>query len=326
MMKEEKKDSLRTLFREIHAESIHGKTKKLIMIELNGLCNAQCIFCSRDAHIFRTSENLETSEIKELVEGKDIVTFLGGEPLMDKRLPYLLEYCKSKGQRTSIITNGVAFRDKELCDSVMRNLDFLTISIPSMDPVVYNRVMGFEGFSLLREALPNIVRTPYRVFKEVNLIALNSTIPGLSKVPEYLFNLGISDLEIISILYPIFNGRLEDHPLELPDPKDPRLSEEVKKLSKFTQEKGILLRGENCSSCMLADTPFTWMDSEIWPGPEYMAAKKINNKIILYSKADIISSLNFKQTEVCGRCSRKERCSGLPETTRILFSNDIKPL
>lgn len=326
MMKEEKKDNLRILFRKLHEEGILGKTKKLIMIELNGLCNAQCIFCSREAHVFRASENLETPEIEKLIEGKDIVTFLGGEPLMDRRLPYLLEYCKSKGQRTSIITNGVAFCNKDLCESVMKNLDFLTISIPSLDPVIYNRVMGFEGFSLLQEALLNIAQVPYRVFKEINLIALNSTIPGLSKVPEYLFNLGIADLEIVSILYPIFNGRLEDHPLELPDPKDSRLSEEIKKLAKFTQEKDILLRGENCSSCLLADVPFTWIDSEIWPGPEYVAAKKRNNEIILYPKGEYMGPHGYKHIEACNNCRKKDFCYGVPKITRILFSNDIKPL
>lgn len=328
MLEEERNASTRSLVKSLYIDCAGGKTSSY-SFELNLRCNAQCIFCSRDAHVFRASENLEISEIKNLLKGKKAVSFLGGEPLTDPRLPYLLEYCRDQDIKTSIISNGTLLADKKLCDAILKPLNLLILSIPSVNPDIYNYMMGFDGFPLLQKAIHNIASSPYWVVVDLDILTLKSNLSGISKVPEYLINNGVPYVDIISLLAPVYLGRLEDHPLELPNPADPVLLQEIEKIRSLAKDRNIVLRGENCSACMYGGLPFALVDSEYPLSPtgcEYLVAKKINNELILYSKADIISSLNFKQTEVCSRCSRKERCSGLPETTRILFSNDIKPL
>lgn len=63
------------------------------------------------------------------------ITFVGGEPLLYPWLPELLKYSKSLGMTTMIVTNA-SFLDAPWIDKNRYSIDWLSISIDSLDSKV----------------------------------------------------------------------------------------------------------------------------------------------------------------------------------------------
>lgn len=294
-------------------------------LELNLQCNLSCIFCSRDAHVFRESENLSTPEIFSFIKDKDVVTFLGGEPLLDPRLPYLLEYCKKEGKKTAIISNGLPFSNPEICKNVLENLDFLTLSITSFNSKTYNLLTGSNQFSFLQRAFENILKSPYEknIYKSINIVLLNSNIERTPNIPQFIKKSGLHKVELYSLLYPVYLGRLMDFPHEYPDPSSSSFREALSTLCSFLKSENKIIRFENMSSCFLPDIEADFIDSEETYGKRASYLKKINNELILYSRDNIIDT--FKESYNCKYCLKKDRCRGLPEIAKILFGDRIAP-
>lgn len=325
-MKTEKNIFQNSDFRAIYNAVYDAQNLTTGALELNLRCNLSCIFCSREAHIFRDSENLTTSEILSFVEDKDVVTFLGGEPLLDSRLPYLLEYCKKEGKKTAIISNGVPFSNPEICKNVLENLDFLTLSISSSNPKTYNYLTDSNQFSLLQKAFENILKHPNErvIHKSINILLLNSNIENIQDVPLFIEKSGLHSVDLYSLLYPLYLGRLTDYPREYPDPSSTFFQESLTGLCSLLKSKNKIIRFENMSSCFLPNVEADFVDSEECYGKHSFYLKKINDELLYYSRDSIIDT--FKKSYKCEYCLKKDYCKGLPETVKILFEDRITPL
>ena len=63
----------------------------------------------------------------------DKINFAGGEPLLCPWLPELIQVAKHHGMTTSVVTNGTKITNRWL-DSVRRHLDWIAISVDTVDP------------------------------------------------------------------------------------------------------------------------------------------------------------------------------------------------
>lgn len=104
---------------------------------INKPCNMGCHFCYAtfaDLH----QKNLGLTKSKEIIsilaESKQFnkINFAGGEPTLVKYLPELVQYAKSLGLSTSIITNGTMI-DKEYLSKMQGSLDLIGLSIDSIN-------------------------------------------------------------------------------------------------------------------------------------------------------------------------------------------------
>ena len=112
-------------------------------------CNMKCRFCFAtfqdvgqedlpDGHLFR-EESLRI--VEALAEaGFDKINFAGGEPILCPWLPDLIRRAREMELTTSIVTNG-SFVSPEWLDRVDGCLDWMAVSIDTVDPVKLN-LMG----------------------------------------------------------------------------------------------------------------------------------------------------------------------------------------
>ena len=112
-----------------------------INFHINWHCNADCVFCYRPQ-----GAELSASERKTLIRvlaavpilnnqtGSRRINFAGGEPTLVKTLPSILDYARSHGLSTSLITNGTVYHNKpaKLRD-VVDKLDMIGFSIDSIN-------------------------------------------------------------------------------------------------------------------------------------------------------------------------------------------------
>ena len=141
-----------------------------VRYEVTDNCNAECIMCPRDLHkLGRPHGIMNLEKFKKSLDEvanlgcKQIVLTGFGEPLVDKKLELKVEYAKSLGLRTYIISNGSLLTKKRAENLINAGLDELRISFYGMRKESYETVMvglkfdvtmsNLLGFLTLRDEL-----------------------------------------------------------------------------------------------------------------------------------------------------------------------------
>ncbi len=121
-------------------------------------CNMKCRHCFAE---FKECQEVDFDRAKQIVEqiakikSFKKINFSGAEPTLFKGIEELMEYAKSKGLKTSIVTNGsVIFKNKDLRSKIAHTTDILALSIDSFDSeinkkigrVYGNKCLSFDDF------------------------------------------------------------------------------------------------------------------------------------------------------------------------------------
>ncbi|MCI4625298.1 MAG: radical SAM protein [Candidatus Magnetoovum sp. WYHC-5] len=118
--------------------------------ELTYRCSCRCVFCSRwqigpeNAH-----NELTTEEIKEAISdainlGVIGISFSGGEPFIREDFLEIAEFCKDKGLRVHVNSNGTCI-DKTNAEYVNKIFDSVLLSVDSMDETIHDTFRGVKG-------------------------------------------------------------------------------------------------------------------------------------------------------------------------------------
>ena len=125
----------------------YGRVIKDLRISVTPRCNLHCLYCHPLG--FEMAEppgTLTVEEVDHFLEaasllGLSAVRFTGGEPLVRKELPQMIERARSKEgiEDVAITTNGLLFpkRAKEL---VQAGLNRVNISLDAITPEVFTRI------------------------------------------------------------------------------------------------------------------------------------------------------------------------------------------
>jgi radical S-adenosyl methionine domain-containing protein 2 len=114
-------------------------------------CNFRCKFC------YATFNDISSKEIKAVIKKEHFeivnavaqsgyfkkINFAGGEPTLVPHITELIQYAKSLGLETSIVTNASKI-DAEWVKNIAGHLDILTISVDSITPET-NHLIGRES-------------------------------------------------------------------------------------------------------------------------------------------------------------------------------------
>lgn len=124
---------------------------KQLWIEPSGFCNLKCSMCGgnpRQKQFNQKSGYLSIKGFKYILDeflklSPELkkVDFRGtGEPLMNKEIVEMILYCKEKNILTGITTSG-SLLNKNLNKKILKSgLDYLTLSIESIDKKTYERI------------------------------------------------------------------------------------------------------------------------------------------------------------------------------------------
>lgn len=108
------------------------------LLNLTVKCNQNCLFCCdgdvKDSGYHLTYEEAQERVAQIAAEGADSITFIGGEPLVQKYLFDLVRFSREKGLRVGLTTNGTLLTRDRLSALLDAGLTSLEISIHSFDP------------------------------------------------------------------------------------------------------------------------------------------------------------------------------------------------
>ena len=121
-----------------------------IQFELTSRCNERCIHCyipnGKKNHGFDMPTEKVLSIIDEFVAmGGMHVTLSGGEVFMHKDIIKIIQYCREKDMRISILSNLIALKEEQIPLIKEANISLLQTSLYSMDPAVHDAITTIPG-------------------------------------------------------------------------------------------------------------------------------------------------------------------------------------
>ena len=109
-------------------------------------CNAKCSFCDiwEKPSPYVTLENVEQNlkDLKRL--GVKVIDFTGGEPLLHRQLPEILDLAKGLGFITTVTTNTLLY--PKMAEKLKGKVDMLHFSLDSPDEATHNASRGVTLF------------------------------------------------------------------------------------------------------------------------------------------------------------------------------------
>lgn len=165
-------------FEKTYHNAHHNSGLNINSIHLNmaSECNLRCIYCYAAERKDFVEENLSLNEYFKLVDEINnlnknvIVTFTGGEPLLNTNSLNVAEYCKSEGMRTFLLTNGIcvnpdnAVKIASLFDTIRISIDGCTESVHDKHRGKGSYKKAVQGMTRLEScgAAPNVAMTVTR--------------------------------------------------------------------------------------------------------------------------------------------------------------------
>lgn len=160
--------------------------------EITYRCNFKCRYCN----IWRNKDNkqdeLTLEEIKSVIDQLDKIgviwiTFTGGEPLLKKELPEILNYCAKKGIITLVNDNGSLLKQKlpELEDV----LNSISISIDSPNEEINDKIRGVKG--AFKTALSAAVKSKDLIRTIINMTVTAESLNSIDEMTVLCKNNGL---------------------------------------------------------------------------------------------------------------------------------------
>jgi len=162
-------------------------------------CNNQCSFCYVGE---RKTEELRTEDWKKIIDelwkdGVPSVIFTGGEPTLRKDLVEIATHAKEFV--TGLVTNGRNL-NPELCSELYKaQLDYVQVSIESVDKNIHDKMVGVEGawqetVAGIRHALKS------KIIVTTNTTLTRSNIAGFKDTIKMIQSLGVTNIACNSLI------------------------------------------------------------------------------------------------------------------------------
>ncbi len=158
------------------------------VVNIEGRCNSRCLYCPswRSANPPEISgerwkdifDQLWDLGVKELV-------LSGGEPLLRKDIPELVAYASDLGFTVSLLTNGILLTNRLASLLAESGLDYLNLSLDSLDKDTYLRLRGVPLTRLVSaiEAVRYLASRPLHLQCAFTCVV---TMLNLGEIPSFI--------------------------------------------------------------------------------------------------------------------------------------------
>ncbi len=174
-------------------------------------CQCRCVHCSADGHKKAGRQEMETEEIKSIIEqakrlGTLEVVFSGGEPLLRRDAIELVRFAHDIGMITRLNTNGLLLDRRRVAELKKAGLTLCAVSLDDCDPQVHDTLRGVPG--TYEKALEGIRRLrESHVLSQLLVYASKNSLPsGLDRLIALGKKLGVFTM---FVFFPIASGRWE---------------------------------------------------------------------------------------------------------------------
>lgn len=130
---------------------------KELYIETTTRCNEKCEQCARTHLPRELDRDISLTEVQTIVEQvpslERVVLHGLGEPLLNRELPEIIAYVRSRGIYALFNSNGLLLNEQRGRDLIESNLNELRISLDGANPRTYAYIRGVN-----EKALPRIIK------------------------------------------------------------------------------------------------------------------------------------------------------------------------
>jgi len=198
-----------------------------IRIKPTNVCNHNCWYCAY--HIGDVSlgedmvyrDSIPYNKMNEIVDdiidmGVSAVTFSGGgEPLLYKKLPEIIEKLSKNGVCVASLTNGMNLKGK-MADAFAKYASWIRVSLDGYDDKSYSKARGVkEGeFSKLMVNLKNFSSRETECMLSAVYIVDNNNFKNIYNICSKLKDNGVKSVKISSVI--VGNTSLENYEYHLP--------------------------------------------------------------------------------------------------------------
>jgi len=105
------------------------------------------------------------------------ITLIGGEPTLYSQINDAIRYCKEKGIKCGIVTNGIKLADNEyLVDLINAGLEGVSVSLKGEDRETFRSVARKDEYDTVMKAIENCRKN--RIKTSVSMVLTNDNIPS----------------------------------------------------------------------------------------------------------------------------------------------------
>ncbi len=151
-------------------------------LTVNRACNMRCAWCYAKDTGFARGDEMPLAQAKQIVDlcaegGIRGMILIGGEPTVYSHIFDVIGYCRERGIRTTLVTNGMVLADR---DTVRRyreaGLDKVSLSLKAHDRASYEALTGVDGFDRAMTAIENLAAE--KVKFSVSTVLTGDNIPA----------------------------------------------------------------------------------------------------------------------------------------------------
>lgn len=196
----------------------------------------RCPFACPQCYMQRGNRDLLLHDGKQMMNrlrasGGSAVQFTGGEPLVHRELPALIEYAKQNDLLSMVATSGFRQSAETYQELMDKGLDVLCVSLNDMD--AGRNAATRESYDDSLAAIKTACKIGMCCC--VNVVVTDQNIDNLEKLSEHLFGLGVAMIVFLRPV-PSFDGKYVPS-VSLPT---------VQKLDELVKKEPELLIVESC--------------------------------------------------------------------------------
>lgn len=166
-----------------------------LQFELSSRCNERCIHCYIPNEKKNHGFDMPTAKVKSILDefaemGGIHLTLSGGEAFLHKDLMEIVQYCREKDLKISILSNLISLKDEQLPLLKAANLSLIQVSLYSMDPEIHDSITTVKGsFEKTKAAIEKLVEADIPV--QISCPIMKANKHGYGKVLDYARSLKI---------------------------------------------------------------------------------------------------------------------------------------
>ena len=163
-----------------HEEEIRRKDIISVQINLLNRCPSKCKSCRKYTwpdYEWDIDELINVITTLKIGFGLQTIFFCGGDPILYKQLPRLIEFLGDIGVKYSMITTLLT-TNKDVLDLVAKTAYRIHVSVDAVDANLYKEIRGVDGFALMHENLKYINKI--KGANQFPIIRFSSTIGKLN--------------------------------------------------------------------------------------------------------------------------------------------------
>lgn len=167
-----------------------------LQLELSSRCNERCIHCYIPNSKKNHGMDMPFEKFKKLVDefadmGGIHITLSGGEALLHKDIIPMLNYCRLKDLKITILSNLIKLTDEEIKAMKETNVSLVQVSLYSMDPEIHDFITTVKGsFNRTKEAIERLVSANVPV--QISCPLMKANKDGYKEVLKYAQSLKVS--------------------------------------------------------------------------------------------------------------------------------------